>query len=106
MELVTCETVIELYAHCWIRSGPSGAHRPEAVEKYDFCYHRMTAGVQAACVQACPTKAMIFGDLNQPGSEVARLVSTGDAQPLRGDLKLDFFVFYIKKNPASPEDAP
>jgi len=49
---------------------------------------------------------MIFGDLNQPGSEVARLVSTGDAQPLRGDLKLDFSVFYIKKNPASPEDAP
>ena len=49
---------------------------------------------------------MIFGDLNQPGSEVARLVSTGDAQPLRGDLKLDFSVFYIKKNPASPKDAP
>jgi len=49
---------------------------------------------------------MIFGDLNQPGSEVARLVSTGDAQPLRGDLKLDFSVFYIKKNPASPDGAP
>jgi hypothetical protein len=32
--------------------------------------------------------------------------TTGDAQPLRGDLKLDFFVFYIKKNPASPKDAP
>lgn len=53
-----------------------------------------------------PLEPPQHGDLNQPGSEVARLVSTGDAQPLRGDLKLDFSVFYIKKNPASPEEAP
>lgn len=85
----------------WLRSIRVGLIRPLLV-----LIRRMMAGVQASCVQACPTKAMIFGDLNQPGSEVPRLVSTGDAQPPRGDLKLDFSVFYVKKDPASPKDAP
>jgi len=35
-------------------------------EKCTLCYHRITRGLKPACVEVCPSKARVFGDLKNP----------------------------------------
>ncbi len=42
------------------------------VRKCHFCLHRVKQGMLPACVAACPGRAMYFGNLNDPGSDVYR----------------------------------
>jgi Fe-S-cluster-containing dehydrogenase component len=60
-----------------IEACPYGARylHPEGyADKCTFCLHRVVKGKQPACVESCPTKALTFGDLNNPTSEIARLL--------------------------------
>jgi Fe-S-cluster-containing dehydrogenase component len=41
-------------------------------EKCNFCAHRLDVGLEPACVTVCPTEAILVGDLEDPGSRVAR----------------------------------
>ena len=72
------------------------SHRPGSVEKCNLCYHRITRALLPACVQTCPTQAIVFGDLDERESKLARLVSGGVAEPLNPELKVDPSVFYLK----------
>jgi Fe-S-cluster-containing dehydrogenase component len=45
------------------------------VDKCDFCETRRERGDLPACVVTCPTKARVFGDINNPESDVHRLLS-------------------------------
>ncbi|MDD3462330.1 MAG: 4Fe-4S dicluster domain-containing protein [Sulfurospirillaceae bacterium] len=45
----------------------------KTADKCTWCYHRVVKGKLPACVNACPTQARKFGDLNDPESEVAKI---------------------------------
>jgi len=44
-------------------------------DKCDFCTHRITSGREPACVETCPSRTRIFGDLNDADSPVARFIT-------------------------------
>ncbi len=49
-------------------------HPEGYVEKCTFCIHRVEKGLDPSCVEACPTRCMAFGDLEDPKSEVSTLL--------------------------------
>ncbi|OAN50568.1 4Fe-4S ferredoxin [Paramagnetospirillum marisnigri] len=67
------------------------------VESCTLCVHRVDEGRLPACVEACAAKAkgaMLFGDLNDPASEIARRVASEATTRIRADLGLDPGVRY------------
>ena len=64
-------------------------------DKCTFCAHRVDGGAKPACVLACPTKARHFGDLEDPNSEVSRIIAKNPVQTIKPHLGTEPHVFYI-----------
>ena len=67
------------------------------VESCTLCVHRIDHDRAPACVEACTAAghgALLFGDLNDPQSEIARRVAQFATVALRPDLRLDPGVRY------------
>ena len=66
------------------------------VEKCNFCAERLRQGLQPACVEACgDTRAMIFGDLNDPDSELRQMLRQNHTVQRNPSLGTHPSVFYI-----------
>jgi Fe-S-cluster-containing dehydrogenase component len=87
---------------------PEVPRRPRGVvEKCAFCYQRIDRGLALgmqpgvdpdatpACVVACPTGARMFGDLNDPESNVSKAIQAHPAYRLRESLGTGPRVYYL-----------
>lgn len=69
----------------------------DVIEKCTFCYHRVTNGLQPACVEACPSQARIFGDQDDPNSRISLLLKKEKSFRLKEDKGTKPNVHYIGK---------
>ncbi len=51
-------------------------------DKCSACEHRLVDSLDPVCVSVCPTRALHFGDLNDPDSDVSRYAAARDTQHL------------------------
>ena len=64
------------------------------VESCTLCAHRIDKGEIPACAEACPEKAILFGNLNDASSDISKRMATEASTEIRGDLRLDLGVRY------------
>ena len=69
--------------------------QPRTAQKCTFCVHRIDEGLQPACVQTCPTRALVFGDLNDPKSEISNLLRGKSSFQPRVELGTDPSLYYL-----------
>ncbi len=54
--------------------------RSHTAAKCNFCAHRVDVGLKPSCEVVCPTQAIVSGDIDDPLSEIRRLIDTVPAQ--------------------------
>ncbi len=69
--------------------------------KCNYCAHRIDVGLEPACVNVCPEHAIISGDLDDPQSEIARLVAREQVTARRTDKGTKPNLFYINGDEVS-----
>jgi molybdopterin-containing oxidoreductase family iron-sulfur binding subunit len=80
----------------------TGIRRRGVVEKCTFCDHRVVKGELPYCVEACPANARIFGDLNDPNSDVSKILNHFTAWRLKEEQGTQPKVYYVRSfNPGT-----
>ena len=82
-----------------VQACPYGARffrsKEGVTDKCNWCYHRITKGLQPACVEVCPVGARIFGDRNDPQSPISLFIRNNRVQVLRPETGNAPNVFYV-----------
>ena len=85
------------------RRTAGSAHAVGVMEKCTFCVQRVDKGLEPACVDVCPVKALVFGDIEDTQSAVSRYISKRSGFKLLEELGTDPSVFYLNGSPPGPE---
>jgi Fe-S-cluster-containing dehydrogenase component/formate-dependent nitrite reductase membrane component NrfD len=70
-------------------------------EKCNFCANRVENQLLPACVSVCPTECRIFGDLDDPASEVARIAHRNGVDVRKPEKHTIPKVFYLGAEPVT-----
>lgn len=64
--------------------------------KCHFCSHRLDVGLEPACVVVCPEHAIIAGDLDDPHSEVSRIIAKNNVTVRKPEQGTSPKLFYVE----------
>lgn len=64
-------------------------------EKCNFCQQRRAKGEDPYCVHMCPAQARVWGDVEDEGSEAAKLIADNDVSVSHPEYGTSPSVFYI-----------
>lgn len=68
--------------------------------KCHFCAHRTDVGLEPSCVVVCPTHSIIAGDIDDPSSEISRMLATNQVTVRKPEQGTAPKLFYIDGNDA------
>ncbi len=69
--------------------------------KCNYCAHRVDIGLEPACVNVCPEHAIISGDMDDPESEISRLLGREQVTVRKAAKDTQPNLFYINGDEAS-----
>ncbi len=73
----------------------------KTADKCNFCRDtNLAKGKLPACVESCPTKALTFGDLNDPNSEISLKIKQNPIYRTKVELGTEPNLYHIKKGEA------
>jgi len=68
--------------------------KKQTADKCTLCYHRITKGLQPACVEVCPVHARVFGDLADDESPISKFCRDNQVMALKPELRTGAKVMY------------
>lgn len=94
--MMACPYKARSFIHENIETQPTHAPRGKGcVESCTLCVHRLDRGdLTTACAEACPNKAILFGDLNDPNGDLMKALKSVPSRQIRADLELNTGVRY------------
>jgi len=76
-------------------------HDTHTAAKCNYCAHRVDVGLEPACVNVCPTHAIISGDMNDPDTEISQLLAREEVTVRKAAKGTEPRLFYIEADEAS-----
>lgn len=73
---------LEYYTEHALGDYNAPVHLNNTVEKCDFCVHRLDEGEAPACMQHCPGNARLWGDIDDPNSDISVFLSQVESEQL------------------------
>lgn len=70
-------------------------------EKCNFCAHRIEARLEPACVIVCPVQAIVSGDMDDPSSNLSRLIASEQTLVRKPEAGTSPKLFYIDADQAA-----
>jgi len=67
----------------------------KTADKCNFCYHRISKGLEPACVQACAFDARKLGNLKDPDDPVTQVITSERVAVLKDEYGTKPHVFYL-----------